>query len=108
MWPVVAPYRESDRQKTVHTGPYGALPILIFSHDPATALSRKFPPAWVASPALRVDLQNLWSQEQEDLKKLSTRGRRIVAKGSNHGIQGDRPDANGKRNSGRIPATFSG
>jgi len=84
--------RDQSFQETVHTGPYGALPILIFSHDPAAALSRKFPPAWVASHALRVDLENIWSQEQEDLKKLSTRSRRIVAKGSNHSIQGHRPD----------------
>jgi pimeloyl-ACP methyl ester carboxylesterase len=79
-------------EETVHTAPYGALSILIFSHDPAVALSRKFPPAWVASPALRVDVENIWSQEQEDLKKLSTHSRRIVAKGSNHYIQWRRPD----------------
>ena len=54
-------------QETVHTGPYGALPILIFSHDPAAALS-KFPPAGRQS-ALRVDLENIWSQEQEDPQK---------------------------------------
>ena len=29
---------------------------------------------------------------QEDLKKLSTRSRRIIAKGSTHYIQVDRPD----------------
>lgn len=29
---------------------------------------------------------------QEDLKKLSTRSRRIIAKGSTHYIQMDRPD----------------
>ena len=83
---------DQSSQETVHTGPYGALPILIFSHDPAAALSQKFPPAWVASHALRVEVENIWSEEQEDLKKLSTRSRRIVAKGSNHFIQWLRPD----------------
>jgi hypothetical protein len=39
-----------------------------------------------------VNAQNAWSQMQEDLKKLSTRGRRIIAKGSTHDIMFDRPD----------------
>jgi hypothetical protein len=31
-----------------------------------------------------------WSQMQEDLKKLSTRSRRIIAKGSGHYVQTER------------------
>jgi hypothetical protein len=34
----------------------------------------------------------VWNQMQEDLKKLSTRSRRIIAKGSSHYVQNDRPD----------------
>ena len=37
-----------------------------------------------------IDQANLWYQMQEDLKKLSTRRRRIIAKGSGHYIQGER------------------
>jgi DNA-binding transcriptional regulator YbjK len=33
-----------------------------------------------------------WNQMQEDLKRLSTRSRRIIAKGSSHYIQIDRAD----------------
>lgn len=64
-------------EQTAHTGPYGSLPILIFSQDPAKDLS---------------NISLAWNQMQEDLKKLSTRSRRIIAKGSTHYIQMDRPD----------------
>jgi pimeloyl-ACP methyl ester carboxylesterase len=68
-------------QETVHSGPYGALPILIISEDPAqmTAVSS-------------TDMANVWNQMQEDLKKLSTRSRRIIAKGSTHYIHIDRAE----------------
>jgi pimeloyl-ACP methyl ester carboxylesterase len=64
-------------EETVHTGPYGALPILIFSQDPRKATSDGEP----------ADIAAAWNQMQEDLKKLSTRSRRIVARGSPHYIQ---------------------
>lgn len=69
-------------EETIHTGPYGALPILIFSQDIATASSEGEPR----------ELGNAWDQMQEDLKKLSTRSRRIIAKGSSHYIQLNRAD----------------
>jgi pimeloyl-ACP methyl ester carboxylesterase len=68
-------------QETVHTGPYGALPILIISEDPAQAVA-----------ASSVDAANVFYGMQEDLKKLSTRSRRIIAKGSTHYIHIDRAD----------------
>jgi pimeloyl-ACP methyl ester carboxylesterase len=64
-------------EETVHTGPYGALPVLIFSQDPTRDPS---------------EISRVWNQMQEDLKKLSTRSRRIIAKGSTHYVQLDRPD----------------
>jgi pimeloyl-ACP methyl ester carboxylesterase len=69
-------------EETVHTGPYGTLPVLIFSQDPAHTAAQGQPEAVVKA----------WNQMQEDLKLLSTRSRRIIAKGSSHYIQGDRPD----------------
>jgi pimeloyl-ACP methyl ester carboxylesterase len=66
--------------ETNHTGPYGGLPILIFSQDPAKA---------DGEPR---DIANAWNQMQEDLKKLSTHSRRIIAKGSTHYIQLDRSE----------------
>jgi pimeloyl-ACP methyl ester carboxylesterase len=80
----VAAERESfDRsgEETVHTGPYGALPIMIFSQDPVHT-----------AKVQTMDVVMAWNQMQEDLKQLSTRSRRIIAKGSSHYIQGDRAD----------------
>jgi pimeloyl-ACP methyl ester carboxylesterase len=75
---------ERSGLETVHTGPYGALPILIFSHDPVKAQSTANSTETMADDA--------WSQMQEELKKLSTRSRRIIARGSSHNIQIDRAD----------------
>jgi pimeloyl-ACP methyl ester carboxylesterase len=69
-------------EETIHTGPYGALPILIFSHDPSTDVADGRP----------ADLIAAFNEMQENLKKLSTRSRRTTAKGSGHFIQMNRPD----------------
>jgi pimeloyl-ACP methyl ester carboxylesterase len=65
-------------KETVHTGPYGALPILIFSQDTAKMHN-----------GMSTDLANAWNKMQEDLKKLSTHSRRIIAIGSSHYVQID-------------------
>jgi pimeloyl-ACP methyl ester carboxylesterase len=71
--------------ETLRTGPFGELPVLIFSQDPE-----------VLSLGEPEDLQRkaapVWTSLQEGLKKLSPRARRIVAKGSSHHIQLDRPE----------------
>jgi pimeloyl-ACP methyl ester carboxylesterase len=67
--------------ETAHTGPYGALPILIISEDPAKM-----------AVGTSADMAKAWNQMQEDLKGLSTRSRRIIAKGSTHYVQIDRPE----------------
>jgi len=74
--------------ETIHTGPYGDLPVLIFSQDP-----QKRPDSGPSHPAkLETEMIALWNQSQEDLKGLSTRSRRIIAKGSGHHIPRDRAD----------------
>jgi pimeloyl-ACP methyl ester carboxylesterase len=76
---------ESIRQsgnETIHTGPFGDIPILIFSQDTQPTSS--------TAPPSKED--EIWNQMQEELKRLSTRSRRIIAKGSSHYIQIDRPD----------------
>jgi pimeloyl-ACP methyl ester carboxylesterase len=65
--------------ETMDTGPYGAIPILIFSESPDKI------PAGISADAV-----NVWNGMQEDLKKLSTRSRRIIAKDSSHYIHLDR------------------
>jgi pimeloyl-ACP methyl ester carboxylesterase len=73
---------ERSGEQTVHTGPYGTLPILILSQDPAKA----------ASEGLPTEIAKAWNQMQEDLKRLSTRSRRIIARGSSHYVQLDRTE----------------
>ena len=76
---------DPSSQQTVNSGPFDALPIPILSRD----ISKGLPTRPSQS---ELDRRNAWSQMQEDLKKLSTRSRRIVAKNSSHYIVLDRPD----------------
>ena len=73
-------FRQSG-EGTIHTGPFGDLPILTFSQDNHPSASE---------PRSKED--EIWDQMREELKSLSTRSRRIIAKGSSHYIQIDRPD----------------
>lgn len=76
----------SSGEETIHTGPYGDLPILIFSQDPQK-------PSGTIVPA-RLDLEESaeWNQMQEDLKKLSTRSRRLIFRGIGHEIPVEKAD----------------
>jgi pimeloyl-ACP methyl ester carboxylesterase len=76
---------QSSRE-TVHAGPFGDLPILIFSHDPGSVLAMRNPPEQL------VAREQLWNGMQEELKGLSTCSRRIVARASGHGVHVDRED----------------
>lgn len=71
---------DQSGEETVHAGPFGSLPILIFSHDPASA----------ASNPSRGNVEKAWAQMQANEKRLSTRSQQIIAKGSGHYIQLER------------------
>jgi pimeloyl-ACP methyl ester carboxylesterase len=71
-------------EETIHSGPFGDLPILIFSQD----LNQ--PPLPGFSAEAGKSLSKTWNEMQEDFKNLSTRSRRIIAKGSTHYVQVDR------------------
>ena len=73
-------FRQSG-EETIQTGPFGDLAILTFSQDNHPSASE---------PRSKED--EIWDQMREELKSLSTRSRRIIAKGSSHYIQIDRPD----------------
>ena len=75
---------QQSGDETIHTGPFGNLPILIFSQD----LEQPATPGISAEAGKSVS--KTWNEMQEDLKKLSTRSRRIIAKGSSHYVQVDR------------------
>jgi pimeloyl-ACP methyl ester carboxylesterase len=74
--------------ETAHSGPYGDLPVLILSRDPTQAK----PPGFPVSAALFHQTNQLWDGLQENLKQLSTRSRRVIARNSGHYIHWDRPD----------------
>lgn len=76
---------QASGEETIHDGPFGELPILILSHDPNV-----LPPNWPASVAKANSV--VWNQMQEEAKGLSGQSRRIIARGSDHYIQNDRPD----------------
>jgi pimeloyl-ACP methyl ester carboxylesterase len=72
-------------EETLHAGPFGSLPILIFSRDPKVLASNW--PAEVAKGNAVV-----WNQMQEEAEGLSDQSRRIIARGSDHYVQVDRAD----------------
>ncbi|MGB7554634.1 MAG: alpha/beta hydrolase [Candidatus Korobacteraceae bacterium] len=74
-------------EETINTGPYGDMPVLIFSRDPQ--LDKQAPNL---SPKLALEMSVVWNQTQEDLKRLSTRSRRVIGKGSGHHLPIDRAD----------------
>ncbi|HEY1808215.1 MAG TPA: alpha/beta hydrolase [Acidobacteriaceae bacterium] len=71
------------------TGPFGDMPILIFSEDP-----NYIPAFWLqfAPASLHAAFAASWNSLQEELKGLSTRSRRIIARNSSHYVQIDRPE----------------
>lgn len=95
-YPVLDEYvREDDalgtsRVEGAITGPFGSLPILVLSQDttrpmPAFLQKRVSVADWAAYSAAH-------DEEQIAYLRLSTQSRRVVAKGSGHYLQYDRPD----------------
>lgn len=81
----MAAFDESGAQVD-RTASLGDLPLIVLSHEPGRMTAGV--PANVAAQADRV-----WSQMQEELRRLSSRGTRQVVTGASHYIQRDRPDA---------------
>ena len=77
--------QQASGQETIHAGPFGNLPVLILSRDPSV-LASDWPAAVARANAV------VWNQMQEEAKALSSDSLRIIAKGSGHYIQYDRPD----------------
>ena len=74
---------DASSAEPLHSGPFGALPLLIISHDPAAGAAPNLPPE-------ARKLEPLEAQMQEEQKQLSTHGLRIIAKGSGHEAHTDR------------------
>jgi len=71
--------------QTAASGSLGDIPLVVLSHDPNKRLGSF--PAGVAKPA-----NEAWETMQEELVHLSTRGTQVIATGSSHDIQLDRPE----------------
>ena len=76
---------QASGEETQHAGPFGSIPILIFSRDPSVLA-----PNWPAE--ISKENSVVWNQMQEEAKDLSSQSRRIIAKGSGHYVQIDRAD----------------
>jgi pimeloyl-ACP methyl ester carboxylesterase len=68
-------------------GSLGSIPLVVLSRDPEKGAAPGLIPAELSR---RFEVQ--WSQMQEELVHLSTNGSRVVATGSTHYVQMDRPD----------------
>jgi len=79
---VEASYFESSADEGRRIGGVGAIPFVVVSRDPDKS---GLPAIIGADLANRTEMA--WGQMQENLSHLSSRGRRIVAKGSTHYVQ---------------------
>ncbi len=79
--------RDEDGSMPAKTGPFGKMLLVVLSHDPQFgAFARFFPPAKAAKA------EQTWTEMQEELRGLSSRSKRIVAKGSDRYVQIYRPE----------------
>jgi pimeloyl-ACP methyl ester carboxylesterase len=79
-------YFDSSAEEGRMTGSLGSMPLVVISHDP----DKSGLPA-IIGPDLAKQTEVAWGQMQEDLSHLSTRSSHVVAKGSTHYIQIQRP-----------------
>jgi pimeloyl-ACP methyl ester carboxylesterase len=73
-----------------HAGPYGGLPLLIFSRDTARPMPSRLPVHVSADDWHKGNV--IHDVEQENFKKLSTDSRRVIVKDSGHYIHFERPE----------------
>jgi pimeloyl-ACP methyl ester carboxylesterase len=78
---------EESAEGARRAGPLGNIPLVVLSHDP-----EKLYPVSGSSPRPDKELNPQWERLQIDLTQLSTDASRVIATGSGHYIQYDRPD----------------
>ncbi len=83
----MAQITDEDGSLAATAGLFGDMPLVVLSHDPQVNDFGGF-----FSPADLIKAERTWSEMQEELKPLSSRSKRIVAKGSPHWIQIHRPE----------------
>jgi len=75
-----------DGDQLQATSPFGNMPLVVLSHDPDVSFEPGMP------DDLEIDFNKAWGPMQVELARLSTNSSRVLAKGSSHEIQIDRPD----------------
>ncbi len=75
---------EAAGKQAARLASFGKVPLLIISQDPDLRKKGMTSNAVAGRP--------VWAREQEALKSLSPLSWRVIARGSGHGIQNDRPD----------------
>jgi pimeloyl-ACP methyl ester carboxylesterase len=83
----MAQVTDEDGSMPATTGPFGDMPLVVLSHDPQVNDFGGF-----FSAADLIKAERAWMEMQDELRGLSSRTQRIVAKGSNHWIQLFRPE----------------
>jgi pimeloyl-ACP methyl ester carboxylesterase len=83
----MAQVTDEDGSLAATTGPFGDMPLVVLSHDPQVNDFGGF-----FSPADLIKAESAWMEMQEELRGLSSRSKRIVAKGSFHWVQIYRPE----------------
>ena len=77
---------DASARQVIHSGLLGDIPLTVISHDPDAGVARDLP------SRLRQEIEPLWTQMQLELTQLSSNSTHIIAKGSHHYIQIERPD----------------
>jgi len=75
-----------DDEEAARLNTLGDLPLLIVSRDP------NLPSVRSSRSQLAIEGSEMWDQLQESEKKLSTNSWRVIAKGSDHDVQVQRPE----------------
>jgi hypothetical protein len=78
---------EESAEEARTAGPLGNIPLVVLSHDP-----EKLYPVPGRSPRPDKEFNPLWEEFQSELARLSTDASRVIATGSGHYVQYDRPD----------------
>jgi pimeloyl-ACP methyl ester carboxylesterase len=77
----------TDSDPTPRPATLGDIPLVVLRH------SRTVPPIdGPVTPEVAQEYERIWAQMQDELAALSPQGRVVVAQGSGHAIQIDRPD----------------
>jgi pimeloyl-ACP methyl ester carboxylesterase len=78
-------FGESQDEVSSDSNSLASLPVTVISHDPDK-------PIVDLSPEINRRAEATWAEMQMELTKLSSHGKHLVAKGSGHYVQTDRPD----------------